>query len=73
MNINKDELRALSNLPDAQLWESIGKIAKDHGYSLAEITPSPKDLEKIRSVLRGGESISMRDAARLLNSYKRKK
>ncbi len=73
MNINKDELRALSELPDRELWEFIGKIAKDHGYTLGDLSPSPQDLARIRGALRGSETISLRDAAKLLNTYKKKR
>ena len=73
MNINRDELRALSELSDSELWEKIGKIAREHGYTLGDISPSQKDLERIRGALRGSESLSMRDAARILNTYKKKR
>ena len=73
MNINRDEMRAIAELPDGELWAFIGRIAKEHGYTLGELTPSPKDLERIRGALRGSETISLRDAARLLNTYKKKK
>ncbi len=73
IKINKDELRALAELSDAELWSSIGKIASSHGYSLKEVTPSTGELEKIRTALRDIDKINMRDALRLLNEYKKRR
>lgn len=73
MNINKEELRAVADLSDRDLWNFISKVAKEHGYTLGDLSPSPADLERIRGALRGSETISLRDAARLLNTYKKKR
>lgn len=73
IKINKDELRALSELSDKELWQSIGKIASSHGYSLKDVTPSESELEKIRGALRDIDKINIRDAIKLLNEYKKRK
>ena len=73
MKINKEELKRLSEKPDAQLWQEILSMAKSHGYKLPETAPKHEDLEKIRRALSGAEKISLADAAKIMNSYKKGK
>ena len=72
MKINKEQLKALSQLPDATLWNTIRETAAKHGYNLPEKAPSGSDMEKIRSAMRVGEKINLSDAIKLMNSYKNK-
>ena len=71
-NFDKSELSRLASLDDRALWESIRSIASQHGYELSDRNASHEDLEKVRSILRGSEKINMREAARLINTYKKK-
>ncbi len=71
MRINKEELKRLAEKPDAELWREIILMAKSHGYSLPEATPKHEDIEKIRRALSGSEKISLTDAAKIMNSYKK--
>ena len=72
MKIDKEQLRALADRSDKELWEAIGSIASSHGYTLPSALPKSEDMEKIRAALRGTEKINMREAVRLMNEYKRR-
>lgn len=71
MKIDKEQLKSLAKKSDADLWSEILSIAKKHGYSLPEKAPKHEDLEKIRRALSGAEKISLSDAAKIMNSYKK--
>ena len=73
MKINKEELAKLTKKSDAELWSEITRIAKSHGYTLPEKTPSHSELERLRSTMLGLEKINLSDATRIINSYKNKK
>ena len=72
MKIDKEKLKRLAEKSDADLWQEILKIAKSHGYSLPEAIPKHEDIEKIRRAFTGAEKISLSDAAKIMNSYKKK-
>ncbi len=72
MKINKDALKALAGLGDKELWSALRAMAQEHGYTLPETAPRPEDMAKIRAALGGAEKISLSDAAKILNGYKRK-
>lgn len=72
MKINKDEMKRLAEKGDAELWAEILSIAKNHGYNLSGTSPRPEDLEKIRRALLGVEKISLADATRIMNNYKKR-
>lgn len=71
MKIDKEKLKKLAQKSDADLWSEILSIAKNHGYSLPEKMPKHEDIEKIRRALSGAEKISLSDAAKIMNSYKK--
>ena len=71
MKINKDELKMLAGKPDAELWSEIQALAKSHGYALPSAQPRHEDIEKIRRALLGVEKISLSDAAKIMNGYKK--
>lgn len=73
MKVNKEQLKKLAEKSDADLWREIHSIAKSHGYTLPEATPSHENIEKIRRTLLGSEKISLSDAAKIMNSYKKNK
>ena len=70
MRFDKNQLQALAALPDDELWREVVKIASSFGYSLPEQTPSHNDLQKMRDAI-SGQKISITDAAKLLNQYKK--
>ncbi len=72
MKINKEQMASLAELDDRALWQTITKIAEEHGYRLSENPPSGAELEKVRAALRGTEKLNMRDAVKLLNNYKKR-
>ena len=72
MKVNKEEMKKLAKKSDAELWKEIQSIAKNHGYTLPEAMPKHEDIERIRRALLGVEKISLGDAARIMNNYKKK-
>ena len=72
MRFDKSQLEALAALPDDKLWAEVVKIAASFGYSLPTETPKHSDLEKMREAVRG-EKISVSEALRLVNQYKKAK
>ncbi len=72
LKINKEELAALAKKSDGELWQTIHKIACEHGYKLPENPPTAAEMDKIRSIMAGDGKINMREAARLLNTYKKR-
>lgn len=73
MRVNKEELARLAEKSDEELWREIRKLAKGHGFTLPEATPSRENIEKIRRAMLGVEKISLSDAAKIINSYKKGK
>jgi len=71
MKVDKEKLKRLAEKSDADLWKEILSIAKSHGYTLPEATPKHEDIERIRRVFSGVEKISLSDAAKIMNSYKK--
>ena len=69
---DKNKLARLAELDDSALWESIKNIASEHGYALGNKNASHTDLERVRAILRGTEKFNMREAARLINTYKKR-
>lgn len=72
MKIDKEQLKALADKSDKELWQTITGIASSHGYELPKTAPKPEDMEKIRAALRGSEKINMREAIRFINAYRKK-
>lgn len=72
MKVNKEEMKKLAQKSDSELWQEIQAMAKKHGYSLPCEMPKHEDIEKIRRALSGIEKISLSDAARIVNGYKKK-
>lgn len=73
MRINKEELKHLAEKSDTELWKSITEMAERRGYKLPSETPKKTELEKLRRALLGIEKISLTDAAKIINSYKKQK
>ncbi len=70
MKFTREELSALAALPDDKLWAEVEKIATGYGINLPNRTPSHEELEKLRQIANGGK-ISMPEAMRLINKYKK--
>ena len=71
MKIDKERLKKMAEKSDDELWGEILSMAKARGFSLPEKTPKHEDIERIRRALTGAEKISLSDAAKIMNSYKK--
>ncbi len=72
MKINKEKLRELSEKPDDELWQVISDIAAKHGYDLPKSAPPKSEMNKIRAIMESADKLNMRDAARIMQEYKRR-
>ena len=70
MKINREKLDQLMSMNDEKLWEEIRKIAGAHGISLPTGAPPHAELEKMRAAV-SKDKLSLGEAARIINSYKR--
>lgn len=70
MRFDKSRLEALAALPDDKLWSEVVRIAQSFGYELPKTTPPHQDLEKMRAAVKS-ERISIPDAVKLINQYKK--
>jgi len=73
MKIDKEKLRAVVALPDAELWDLIRSVARENGFSLPEKAPPHCELEKIRNAVNHGASPNLAEALRVINDYRRGK
>ena len=71
MKLDKSKLDALASLPDDKLWEAIGSIATSHGINLPKSSPSREEIDKLRRALTDLDRMSMIDAMKIVNKYKR--
>ena len=71
MKIDKSKLDALASLPDDKLWEAIASIAGNHGVKIPNSSPSKEELDKLRRALTELDRMSMIDAMKIVNKYKR--
>ena len=71
MKIDKSKLEALTSLPDDELWEAISSAAGSRGLNLPKNAPSKEELAKLRQALTELDKMSMIDAMRIVNKYKR--
>lgn len=72
MKINKEQMKALAAKSDEELWREVMNLAAGHGYDLSGSKPKKEDLDKVRRALTGVEKLSLMEAAKLLNNYKKK-
>ena len=70
--IDKEELKGYAALDDKALWDMIRTLAGENGFTLKETPASHADLERVRAILLGSEKINMREAIKLINTYKKK-
>ena len=71
MKLDKSKLDALAALPNDKLWEAISSIAGSHGVNLPNNSPSAEELDKLRLALTELDKMSMIDALKIVNKYKR--
>ena len=71
MKFNKARLEELGSMSDQALWETIKGIAVAYGIRLSDRAPTHDELERVRSMCRGDTKLSMMEALRLMNDYKR--
>ncbi len=72
MKIDREQLAALAKKSDGELWNTIQKIAGEYGYTLPKNPPPGNEMDKIRNIMSGSEKINMRDAVKILNTYKKR-
>ena len=73
MKLNQEMLKKYAALGDTELWAEICGMGARYGYKLPQDAPSHAEMEKIRTLMRGGEKLGLADAVKLLNEYKMKK
>jgi hypothetical protein len=71
MKVNKEEVKKLAEKSDRELWESIREMARSKGYNLPDAVPSHDDIEKIRRAMLGFERISLKDASKIMQNFKK--
>jgi hypothetical protein len=72
MKINTEKLARLADLNDEELWQSMLGIANSHGQKINAPMPPHEEMERMRRIMRGEERISLGEAMKILNSYKKK-
>lgn len=73
MKFSQEKLDMLAKLNDRELWEQIRVIAKGYGINLPDKAPTHEELEKVRGIMRSGEKISISDAYKIINQYKKER
>ena len=73
MKFSQEKLDMLAKMNDRELWEQIRIIAKGYGISLPDKTPSHEELERVRGLINGGGKVSLADAYKIMNQYKKEK
>ena len=64
-------LQVLLAQPDDKLWATVRQIAKRNGITLKEATPSPAEMQKIRSLLQNADKMSSAEAKAIIENLKR--
>lgn len=72
MKINKQQLSALSALPDEALWREIVRMGAEHGIKIPADPPSHEELMRLRGIIADPDKLRMSDAIRAVNDYKKK-
>ncbi len=71
MRVNKEELKRLAEKSDEELWRSICEIGRSHGLTLPDKAPDKAELERVRRAMLGIEKISLTEAMKIVNKYKK--
>lgn len=70
MRFDANAMAALLALDDAALWAQIRRIAGSAGLSLAETPPPEKELERLRSMMRGANQADLAEAMRTVARFR---
>ena len=70
MKIDKEKLRALSELSDDALWATIMRIAEGNGISIPKSQPSKDDMAKIREAMSDPTRLNLSGALRVIKKHK---
>ena len=73
MKISQEKMEMLSKMNDSELWEQIRIIAKGYGINLPDKTPTHQEIEKVRGLINGTSKVSLADAYKIINQYKKEK
>ena len=71
MKFNRDKLNEIAKMDDRELWSTVKDIAKRYGITLPDQAPSSRDMARLRATMTGAEKISLKDAAQILDKYRR--
>ena len=71
MRVNKEELKRLASQSDEELWQSISRVAREHGINLPQCSPDKAELDRIRRAMLGVEKMPLTEAMKILNKYKK--
>lgn len=72
MKFDANALRALMTKNDKELWKAVRMIGAASGLSLAEETPPPAEMARLRTVLSGADKMSPSDAMKIVSDFKKK-
>ena len=72
MKIDREKLAELCALDDDELWQTVRRLAAQHGFALPERTPSREEMAKMRAAV-SGTKINLGEAVKLINEYRRGK
>ncbi len=70
MKIDKEKLRALSQLSDDALWATIRNIAENNAISIPNTPPSPEDMAKIREAMSDPTRLNLSGALKVIKKHK---
>ena len=71
MKLNKEKIDRLCALNDRALWGEVREIARQHGFTLPDKTPSHEEMEKLRGAVTGGAKMNLGEAMRIINKHRR--
>ena len=73
MKIDKEKLKAMSRLSDAELWATIRAVAEAHGIRTPEQAPSCDDMRKIKSALSEADKLNLSEALKIIDNHRKGK
>ena len=71
MKIDREKIKSMCALPDAELWAQIVTIAAEHGFELPKTPPKHEDMEKLRGAVNSGTRLNLTAALKIIDSYRR--
>ena len=72
MKIDPSILKQLLSQKDDVLWQTVRTIAASGGMSLAEATPSPDEMRRLRATLSGLGSLDPKEAEKIISEWRKR-